>query len=123
MIKQTLTRHQPDVCRADGFDGASVARFRSLLEDLPVLSDVFRALADETRARIVYCLAHQELCACDLAEIFQVSRPAIAHHLRVLRELKLVRSRREGKFVFYTIDDEHVRRLITDTVEHLQEGR
>jgi len=58
-----------------------------------------------------------------LAAIFRLSRPAISHHLRILRQLKLVRSRREGRFVFYTIDDEHVRRLITDTVDHLREGR
>lgn len=121
MIKQSFNRSE-QTCRIDTIDEDKIRALRPRLDSLPQISDLFRALADETRARIVYCLAQEELCVCDLAVLFDLSRPAVSHHLRILRDLKLVRSRREGKFVYYTIDDEHVRHLITETVAHLQEA-
>ncbi len=79
---------------------------------------MFQLLADPTRARLLFALAQAELCVCDLAAIVGRSRPAVSHQLRVLRDLKLVRYRRQGKMAYYSLDDEHVRHLILDGLSH-----
>jgi DNA-binding transcriptional ArsR family regulator len=85
------------------------------------LATIFAALADPSRARIVYSLLHQELCTCDLAAIAGISESAVSQHLRVLRRLRLVRSRREGKIVYHTLDDAHINSLLQVCLEHVRE--
>jgi ArsR family transcriptional regulator len=87
------------------------------------LSEIFKALGDETRTKILYLLAHQELCVCDLASVLNMSLPAISHHLRLLKMLRLVRYRRDGKMVYYSLDDEHVLSLIREAQAHFAEQR
>ncbi|MGI6129563.1 MAG: ArsR/SmtB family transcription factor [bacterium] len=90
---------------------------------LPPLKDVaaiFKVLADETRTSILYLLAHEELCVCDIATILDSTVSNISHHLRLLRTHKLVKYRREGKMVFYSLDDEHVLALINQAFIHVQ---
>ena len=87
------------------------------------ISEVFKALSDETRTRILYLLAARELCVCDLADILGMTLPAVSHHLRLLRTMRLVKFRREGKQAFYRLDDDHILRLIEVTREHFGEGR
>jgi DNA-binding transcriptional ArsR family regulator len=84
------------------------------------LAQVFRALADPTRVRIVSALAEAELCVGDLATVLGMSISAISHQLRLLRELRIVRKRREGKHIYYALDDEHVRELFVLGLEHVQ---
>ena len=91
---------------------------RNSLVDVAGLSELFRALADETRTRILYLLSERELCVCDLAHLLELSLPAVSHHLRLLRMMRLVRPRRNGKQVFYTLDDDHVLSLIRVAQEH-----
>ena len=91
---------------------------RDSLVDVAGLSELFRALADETRTRILYLLSERELCVCDLAHLLELSLPAVSHHLRLLRMMRLVRPRRDGKQVFYTLDDDHVLSLIRVAQEH-----
>ncbi len=86
------------------------------------LSELFRALADETRTRILYLLAEQELCVCDLAYLLDMSAPAVSHHLRLLKLMRLVKSRRTGKQAFYSLADEHVLILIQTALEHYAEA-
>lgn len=86
--------------------------------DISGLSELFRALADETRTKILYLLSEQELCVCDFAYLLNMSLPAVSHHLRLLKIMRLVRSRREGKQVFYSLEDEHVVSLILTAQEH-----
>ncbi len=86
------------------------------------LSELFKALADETRTRILSLLAKQELCGCDLSYLLEMSTPAISHHLRLLKMMRLVSSRREGKQVFYRLNDEHVSQLIEVAKAHYLEG-
>lgn len=86
------------------------------------LSELFRALADDTRTRILYLLSEQELCVCDLAYLLDMSLPAVSHHLRLLRLNRLVHGRRAGKQVFYTLDDDHVVSLIRTAQAHYAEG-
>src|SRR3989304_1313091 len=75
------------------------------------LAETFRAMADSNRAKMVYCLLQEELCVCDLAAVVGLSESAVSQHLRVLRALRLVRSRKDGKMVYYSIADDHVSAL------------
>jgi DNA-binding transcriptional ArsR family regulator len=86
------------------------------------LAAIFSALGDPTRARIVSCLLHDELCTCDLAELTGVTESAVSQHLRILRALRLVKSRRAGKQVYHSLDDAHVALLIHVGLSHLREG-
>lgn len=99
----------------------SEGELRARLDEAAGLAELFRVLADETRTRILYLLSEQELCVCDLAHLLYMTPPAVSHHLRLLRVTRLVRSRREGKQVFYTLDDEHVLTLIRTAKEHYKE--
>jgi len=91
-------------------DGATAAR----------LADLFKALADPTRVRIIGLLAHTELCVGDLCLVLGMSQPAVSHQLRVLRNLRMVRARKDGRHVFYTLDDEHVHDLFDQGLAHAQ---
>ena len=83
------------------------------------LAKTFRALSDPTRVRIVSLLADAELCVCDLAAALGMSQSAGSHQLRTLRDMRLVRRRREGRQIFYTLDDEHVADLYRRGLEHV----
>jgi ArsR family transcriptional regulator, lead/cadmium/zinc/bismuth-responsive transcriptional repressor len=107
-----------------GADAERVARGRELLlpdEAYVEIAETFRALADGTRAKIVYSLLKQELCTCDLAAIVGMSESVVSQHLRVLRQLRLVRSRRSGKMVFHTLDDAHIRILLSVALSHVRD--
>ena len=86
------------------------------------LAAIFRALGDPTRAKIVYSLLHQGLCTCDLAELTGISESAVSQHIRVLRSLRLVRSRRAGKQVFHSLDDAHIAILLQIGLRHVRDG-
>ncbi len=91
-----------------------------LTEELTAqLAEIFKALADPTRVRMLYALLRAELCVGDLAAVLGMTESAISHQLRLLRALRIVRSRREGKLIFYALDDEHVTRLFQLSLEHL----
>jgi ArsR family transcriptional regulator, lead/cadmium/zinc/bismuth-responsive transcriptional repressor len=83
------------------------------------LAQLFGAMADSTRARIVHLLLHDELCTCDLAALLGVTDSCVSQHLRVLRSLRLVKSRRAGKFVYYSLDDAHIALLVQVGLTHL----
>ena len=115
-----------DLCGVRCIHEDLVARARDLLQDdaeYVHLASLFGALADTTRAKIVHLLLQQELCTCDIAAIVGISESAVSQHLRVLRSLRLVRSRREGKFVYYTLDDGHVALLVQVGLTHQDHER
>lgn len=85
------------------------------------LSDLFKVFGDTTRMRILYSLFESELCVCAIAELLDMTQSAISHQLKVLRENKLVASRREGKTIYYFLADDHVRTIIGQGFEHLTE--
>ena len=85
------------------------------------LADLFKALGDSTRARILHSLSFAELCVCDLAALLEMSSSSISHQLRVLRGQKLVRYRKDGKNVFYSLDDVHVLSLLRQGIQHVSE--
>lgn len=107
-------------------DAGKVARVRASLIGLPevsALAETFRVLGDPTRVRILDALSAAELCVCDLATLLGLSESAVSHQLRLLRGMRLVRSRREGRMVFYALDDQHVISLFHQGLRHVEEGR
>ena len=85
------------------------------------LAELFKVFGDSTRIKILYALSERELCVCDISELLGVSQTAISHQLRVLKGAKLAKYRREGKNVFYSLDDDHVRSIINQGMEHVEE--
>ena len=85
------------------------------------LAELFKVFGDSTRIKILYALSERELCVCDISELLGVSQTAISHQLRVLKGAKLVKYRREGKNVFYSLDDDHVRSIINQGMENVEE--
>lgn len=83
------------------------------------LAEIFKALGDPTRIRILHALSQEELCVCDLAEVLEMTQSAISHQLRVLRNLRLVKHRKEGKMVFYSLDDDHIINLFSQGLAHI----
>lgn len=85
------------------------------------LAELYKVFGDTTRIRILYALFEAEMCVCDIAQLLGMTQSAISHQLRVLKQSKLVRFRREGKTVYYALADEHVRTMIDMGMEHLGE--
>ena len=103
-----------------------VAHARAKMPDEQTMSDLgdfFKNFGDSTRIKIVSALISGELCVADLAEVLEMSASAVSHQLRILRQAKIVKSRRNGKQVYYTIDDNHVGILYSVGLEHIREGR
>ena len=114
-----------DVCDLVQIDLARVKKLRSELvapDAVQGLADTFSALADPTRVRILDVLSHGELCVCDLAAVLGLSQSAVSHQLRLLRGIRLVRPRREGRIVFYSLDDQHIISIFKQTLQHVEEG-
>jgi DNA-binding transcriptional ArsR family regulator len=86
------------------------------------LSETFRVLGDPTRLKIVIVLAKTELCTLDISKVLDVSESAVSHQLRLLKTLRLVKQRKEGKMVFYSLDDEHIEDLIRVAARHVSEA-
>lgn len=111
-----------DVCSQFGISCQEEApALKASLLDVAGLSELFKAMADESRIKILYLLSQQELCVCDLAFLLDTNLPAVSHHLRFLKTLNLVRSRRDGKQVFYTLSDSHVPELLETAKNHYME--
>ena len=87
-------------------------------ETFTVLAETFGALADSNRAKILHSLLNQELCVCDIACVVGISESAISQHLRILRTLRLVKQRKQGRMMYYSLNDEHIRQLLEICLEH-----
>jgi len=85
------------------------------------LAELFKVFADSTRMKIIYALMENELCVCDIANIVQTTQSAISHQLRILKQSKLVKYRKEGKVVYYSLDDEHISQIVMKGREHIEE--
>lgn len=90
-------------------------------ETLYDLAELFKVFGDCTRIKILYVLFESEMCVCDLAQLLSMTQSAISHQLRSLKQSKLVKSRREGKTIFYSLADSHVRTIINQGMEHIFE--
>ena len=102
-------------------------RLKEVAEKMPAeellydLAELFKVFGDSTRIRILFVLFEAEVCVCDLAEALGMTQSAISHQLRILKQNKLVKNRREGKSIFYSLADEHVRTIIAQGCEHIEE--
>ena len=85
------------------------------------LSELFKVFGDSTRIRILYALSVAEMCVCDIARLLNMTQSAISHQLRILKQSKLVKNRRDGKTVFYSLADDHDRSIMSQGLEHVEE--
>lgn len=90
-------------------------------EYLYELSELFRIFGDSTRIKILYALLDAELCVGDLAEVLSLTQSSVSHQLRILKNAKLVKFRRDGKSIFYSLDDDHVKNILNLGMEHVEE--
>lgn len=113
-----------DICQVSCVNLERVERVARALPDadrLAETAEIFKVLSDPTRLRLLFALLEDELCVCDLAEFVDASPSAVSHQLRLLRAARLVRSRREGKMIYYRLDDDHVSRLLREGLVHATE--
>jgi ArsR family transcriptional regulator, lead/cadmium/zinc/bismuth-responsive transcriptional repressor len=113
-----------NTCSYVHLDPNRVASLKARLlsqDSVDALAETFKVLGDSTRVRILDALGRAELCVCDLARLLGLSDSAVSHQLRVLRGMRLVRPRRDGKMIFYTLDDQHIVRLFEQGLEHVEE--
>jgi len=90
-------------------------------EDLYDLAELFKVFGDSTRIRILYALIEGNLCVGDIAQILNLSQSSVSHQLRILKDAKLVKFKREGKVIFYSLDDDHVKTILNMGMEHIEE--
>ncbi len=115
----------PPQCELFHLEEAQAARLRAALVPGPTasrLAETFKVLGDPTRVRMLDILSRAELCVCDLAALVGLSESAVSHQLRLLRSMRLVRARRDGRMVFYALDDDHILSLFKEGLKHVQEG-
>ena len=119
-----MAMHDVETCEDTCIHADRLEKVRAGLPDedeLYDLAELFKVFGDSTRIRILYVLFQSELCVCDLAEALGMTQSAISHQLKILKQAKLVTGRREGKSVFYTLADDHVRSIIDQGREHIEE--
>ena len=112
-----------DVCELFCFNRAKVDKIkRGILpeERLNALVEIFKAVSDNTRAKILLALKDEELCVCDISHVLNLSLSAVSHQLRILRSLGLVKYKGRGKMVFYSLTDRHIIKLIEEGVKHIK---
>jgi ArsR family transcriptional regulator len=90
-------------------------------ENLYDLAELFKVFGDTTRIKILWALAESDMCVCDIAVLLNMTQSAISHQLRVLKQARLVKNRKEGKIVFYSLDDEHVKQIFDQGMVHINE--
>ncbi len=113
------------VCKIEIIDESKVRKAKKNLENanqILKMANIFKLLGEPTRLKIVLSLINSELCVCDLAATIDSTVSSVSHQLRLLRNARLVKYRKEGKMVFYSIEDEHINKLIDQVNEHIEES-
>ena len=112
-----------DCCETPWVHQETVAQVREKslsADEITGLAEIFKALGDQTRIKILHALFQNELCVCDLAEVIGLTQSAVSHQLRLLHNLRLVKRRKEGKQVFYSLHDDHVMNLFAQGLTHIR---
>lgn len=112
------------LCETTCIDEQKVASVKKRLPPdhiLMGLAETFRVLGDGTRAKIIHALSLEELCVCDIARLLATTKSAVSHQLRVLRNMRIVRFRKAGKIVYYSLDDSHIVNLFNEALNHVLE--
>ena len=111
-------------CEVNEVHGNTVERVVGAMpeeEEIFDLSELFKVFGDSTRMKILFALFEEKMCVCDLAEALGITQSAISHQLRLLKQMKLVVNRREGKTVFYSLADSHIKTIMNQGMEHIRE--
>jgi len=122
ILKDTV--FEPDRCDCDVIHEETVNFVRERMpadENLYDLAELFKVFGDTTRIKILCALAESEMCVCDIAVLLNMTQSSISHQLRILKQARLVRYRREGKVVYYSLDDDHVKQIFNLGLVHLNE--
>jgi len=123
MMKRTK-KDNSSVCEILCINERKVASARQAMkpdETLYKLAATFKVLGDPTRTKIISALLQEELCVCDLASLIGISQSAISHQLRVLRNMNLVKYRKDGRIAYYSLDDDHISSILTAGLKHVEE--
>ncbi|MGN1002149.1 MAG: ArsR/SmtB family transcription factor [Oscillospiraceae bacterium] len=119
-------RNETELCEAYCVHTDAVEAVGEQMPPEPELLDMaelFKVFGDSTRIKILYILSRRELCVCDIAQLLGMTQPAISYQLKVLKQAKLVKNRREGKTIFYSLADRHVETIIGMAKEHIEEDK
>ena len=117
--------HETDVCEqlCESSRHICLAKAEMLADgDAQSIAETFRILGDPTRVKILHALSRRELCVCDVSAVLGLGQSAVSHQLRLLRGARLVKHRKEGKMVWYSLDDTHISTLLAQGIEHIQHG-
>ena len=113
-----------ETCMTKGIHGEIVKSVKRKMPDpaaLYELSDLFKLFGDSTRLGILWALSESEMCVCDLCALLKMKQPAVSHQLKNLKQSRIVKARRDGKIIYYSLEDEHIRELLNLGMEHTQE--
>lgn len=123
-MKNNTNQENIELCTCNHTHKEVISRAKSRMaseDDIYEMSELFKVFGDSTRVRILAGLLQEELCVCDIASLLKMTKSAISHQLRILRTARLVKSRKEGKEVFYSLADDHVKEIFELTLEHINE--
>ena len=118
------TNDAVETCITKGIHGEIIRSVKRNMPDavaLYELAELFKLFGDSTRLGIIWALSESEMCVCDLCALLKMKQPAVSHQLKNLKQSRVVKARRDGKIVYYSLDDEHIRRLLNLGMEHIQE--
>lgn len=113
-----------EICEINMIHEDTVNNVKNIMPDDGLIYDIaelFKVFADSTRMKIIYALIENELCVCDIAAIVGTTQSAISHQLRILKQSKLVKFRKDGKIIYYSLDDEHIAEIVKKGREHIEE--
>jgi ArsR family transcriptional regulator len=123
--EQQNTNNAVETCITKGIHGEIIRSVNRNMPDpvaLYELADLFKLFGDSTRLGILWALSESEMCVCDLCALLKMKQPAVSHQLKNLKQSRIVKARRDGKIVYYSLEDEHIRRLLNLGMEHTQES-
>lgn len=119
-----MEQQHAEVCECNAIHQEVVNQVKKLMpeeETLYDLAELFKVFGDTTRVRILCALFESEMCVCDISVLLGMTQSSISHQLRVLKSAKLVKNRKEGKVVYYSLDDEHIKHIFAQGLEHIRE--
>ena len=119
-----MRKLEVECCEVTCIHEDKVQKAQGLLPDeerMKELAEFYKVFGDATRVKILYVLLESEMCVCDLAAVLSMTQSAISHQLRVLKQMKLVKNRRDGKTVYYSLADDHIQNIISQGMEHIME--
>jgi len=112
------------ICEITWIDKQKISDVKKKMKSevvIHLLSETFKVLGDTTRVKIIFALLVQELCVCEISDLLGTTKSAISHQLRILRNMRLVKYRKDGKMVFYSLDDNHIITLFAEGLKHVEE--